>query len=50
MPFEDFKKVFGLMLISPMNYKNFMTTKQSGYVVDVPAGWKKAQYFRIVVK
>lgn len=50
MPFEDFKKLFGLMLITPMNYKQFMATKHTGYVVDVPAGHHKAQYFRFIVR
>jgi hypothetical protein len=50
MPFEDFKKLFGLVLITTINYKHYLSTKHTGYTVDVLANHRKAQYYRLILK
>jgi hypothetical protein len=50
MPFDDFKKLFGLVLLTPINYKQYLSTKHTGYTVDVPINHRKAQYYRLILK
>ncbi|CAM6000520.1 unnamed protein product [Sphagnum balticum] len=50
MPFEDFRKLFGLVLMTPINYKQYLSTKHTGFTVDVPANHRQAQYYRLNLK
>lgn len=50
MPFDDFKKLFGLILLTNINYRELQQVKHTSYNVEMPQMHKQAQHFKVSVK